>query len=70
MALAGERDSGVTALLTTRAVDTGPVLAQRPAALSGTETSGQIRDALFAESRKLLHARPQAPLLAALSARE
>lgn len=55
MALAGERDSGVTALLTVRGVDAGPVLAQRPVRLSGTETSGQVRDALFSESRKLLH---------------
>ena len=55
MALAGERDSGVTALLTVRGVDAGPVLAQRPVPLSGTETSGQVRDALFGESRQLLH---------------
>lgn len=56
MALAAERESGVTALLTTRGIDTGPVLAQRPVALAGDETAGQIRDALFAESRELLHA--------------
>jgi len=55
MALAGERDSGVTALLTTRGIDNGPVLAQRPVAFAGTETVGQVRDALFAESRELLH---------------
>ena len=55
MALNGERDSGVTALLTTRGIDAGPVLAQRPVFFTGTETAGQVRDALFAESRKLLH---------------
>jgi methionyl-tRNA formyltransferase len=55
MTLAGERDSGVTALLTTRGIDDGPILAQRPVSFSGTETAGEVRDALFAESRKLLH---------------
>ncbi|MEV7808404.1 methionyl-tRNA formyltransferase [Microbispora sp. NPDC088329] len=55
MARNGERDSGVTALITTPGIDDGPVLAQRPVRLTGTQTSGQIRDILFAESRRLLH---------------
>lgn len=53
MALAGERESGVTALLTTRGIDTGPVLAQREVRLAGTETAGRVRDALFARRRNV-----------------
>ena len=55
MARNGERDAGVTALITTPGIDDGPVLAQRPVALTGTEGAGEIRDRLFAESRHLLH---------------
>ncbi|CAM3505879.1 methionyl-tRNA formyltransferase [Nocardiopsis gilva] len=55
MALNEEKDAGVTALITTPGVDEGPVLAQRPVRLNGTETSGEIRDRLFTESRSLLH---------------
>lgn len=55
MALNGERDAGVSALITTPGIDDGPVLAQRPVALDGIETAGQIRDRLFNESRELLH---------------
>ncbi|MEU2712804.1 methionyl-tRNA formyltransferase [Streptomyces sp. NPDC007205] len=54
MARHGERDSGVTALITTPGIDDGPVLAQRPVPLDGTEDAGQIRDRLFSESRRLL----------------
>lgn len=55
MARNGERDAGVTALITTPGIDDGPVLAQRPVALTGTEGAGEIRDRLFGESRHLLH---------------
>jgi methionyl-tRNA formyltransferase len=55
MALNGERDAGVTALITTPGIDDGPVLAQRPVALEGTESAGEIRDELFRHSRRLLH---------------
>ena len=55
MALNGERSSGVSALVTTPGIDDGPVLAQRPVTLDGTETAGQIRDRLFTESRELPH---------------
>ncbi|WSQ09926.1 methionyl-tRNA formyltransferase [Streptomyces sp. NBC_01231] len=55
MARKGERDAGVTALITTPGIDDGPVLAQRPVPLDATEGAGEIRDRLFAESRRLLH---------------
>lgn len=50
MARNGERDAGVTALITMPGIDDGPILAQRPVALTGTEAVGEIRDRLFAES--------------------
>ena len=55
MAHRGERDAGVTALITTPDIDAGPILAQRPVGLTGTESAGEIRDVLFRESRRLLH---------------
>lgn len=55
MALAGERESGVTALLTGPGIDDGPVLSLNPLELTGTETAAQIRDLLFAASRAQLH---------------
>ncbi|WNM29983.1 methionyl-tRNA formyltransferase [Streptomyces sp. Li-HN-5-11] len=55
MARNGEREAGVTALITTPGIDDGPILAQRPVGLDGTESAGEIRDRLFSESRRLLH---------------
>ncbi|WP_051940424.1 methionyl-tRNA formyltransferase [Phaeacidiphilus oryzae] len=54
MARNGERHGGVTALITTPGIDDGPILAQRPVELDGTEGAGRIRDRLFSESRRLL----------------
>lgn len=53
MAMHGERDAGVSAVVTAEGIDAGPILAQRPVRLSGTETCGQIRDVLFSESQSL-----------------
>lgn len=55
MAYQGERVSGVSAVVTTAGIDDGPVLGSRQVLLSGEETAGEIRDMLFAESRRLLH---------------
>lgn len=55
MALHGEREGGVSAIITTTGIDEGPILASRRIPLTGRETAGEIRDGHFIESRRLLH---------------
>lgn len=54
MAKHGEHEGGVSAVWTTTEIDGGPLLAQRPVVLSGTETAGRIRDLHFHASWQLL----------------
>jgi methionyl-tRNA formyltransferase len=54
MAKHGEHDGGVSAVLTTTEIDGGPLLAQRPVPMTGTETAGEIRDLHFRASWQLL----------------
>ncbi|MDT7953712.1 MAG: formyltransferase family protein [Acetobacteraceae bacterium] len=65
MAKHGEQQGGTSALLVEPTIDTGPLLAQRQIALTGTETAGEIRDRHFAASVDLLR-----ELLPRLAARE
>ncbi len=61
MAKHGERQGGVSAVITDEAIDAGPVLGQRPIALSGTESAGEIRALHFQESFRLV--REMLPML-------
>lgn len=54
MAKNAERDGGVSAVWTTTEIDGGPLIAQRPVALNGTETAGRIRELHFHASWQLL----------------
>lgn len=54
MAKLGEREGGVSAIVTDQGIDSGPVLAQTPIALTATETADEIRAIHFDESVRLL----------------
>lgn len=62
MAKQGERLGGVSAVVTDVGIDSGPLLAQTPIALTGTETAHEIRGLHFDESVILL--RGVLPMLA------
>lgn len=54
--LAGDRETGVTIMLTDAGMDTGPILQQEQAALRGDETAAELTDRLAALGARLLPA--------------
>ena len=52
--LAGDRETGVTIQRVVRRMDSGPILARRVHSLDGTETTGQLTEALAETGAELL----------------